>query len=381
MAAIALALGASLTWGLADFFGPLKSRTLGPLRVLVYAQLGGLTAIALIVAVRGRGPADSGAFLAVPDALFGTLGLYTYYRGMAVGAMSVVAPIASVSAVVPVAVGILSGDRPSALTSFGIVCALGGVFLAAREPQRKGSRLAAVGGLALLAAIGFGGYFPLMHAACALGNRRTVHPARRDRRHDREPPLRCRLLAGTRQRHLRPRFALPDRHGRPRTDRARRARGPVTGGRIRPDARRRRLDLRGLERELRYTALDLVAEAANRRLVLSRRVRQVPVEVTLAGQDGAGVATAHRHDEVRPLGVGLLQPLRLARGELRHDRRHLGVDALGRRCPGRATLAAAPLVERLRNLRTPRVLPADEQDVCHPPRAPRRAPTDSGTSR
>ncbi len=167
MAAIALALGASLTWGLADFFGPLKSRTLGPLRVLVYAQLGGLTAIALIVAVRGRGPADSGAFLAVPAALFGTLGLYTYYRGMAVGAMSVVAPIASVSAVVPVAVGILSGDRPSALTSFGIVCALGGVFLAAREPQRKGSRLAAGVGLALLAAIGFGGYFPLMHAAGA----------------------------------------------------------------------------------------------------------------------------------------------------------------------------------------------------------------------
>jgi drug/metabolite transporter (DMT)-like permease len=165
MAAIVLALGASLTWGLGDFFGPLKSRSLGVLRVLVYAQLGGLATIALIVAARGRGPADNAAFLAVPAALSGTLGLYSYYRGMSVGAMSVVAPIAGVSAIVPVVVGILSGDRPSAITSVGIVGALGGVYLASREPHRKGSRLAAGVGLALLAAVGFGGYFPPMHAA------------------------------------------------------------------------------------------------------------------------------------------------------------------------------------------------------------------------
>src|SRR5919199_2028464 len=113
MAAVLLALGASATWGLADFFGPLKGRTLGPLRVLVYAQLGGLAAIAAIVLIRGRGPADTDALLAVPAALSGTLGLFAYYRGMAVGAMSVVAPIAGVSAVVPVVVGIATGERPS----------------------------------------------------------------------------------------------------------------------------------------------------------------------------------------------------------------------------------------------------------------------------
>src|SRR5438132_2677437 len=167
MAAIALALGASLTWGVADFVGPLKSRTLGALRVLVYGQIGGLVTIALIVAVRGRGPTDNGAFLAIPAAFSGTLGLYAYYRGMVVGAMSVVAPIAGVAAVVPVTVGIISGDRPSVLTSFGIVCALAGVFLASREPQRQGARFAAGAGLAVLAAIGFGGYFPPMHAAGA----------------------------------------------------------------------------------------------------------------------------------------------------------------------------------------------------------------------
>jgi drug/metabolite transporter (DMT)-like permease len=165
VAAIALALGASLTWGLADFFGPLKGRTFGALRVLVYVQLGGLAGIALIVAARGKGPADWAALFAIPAAVSGTLGLYAYYRGATVGAMSIVAPIAGVSAVIPVVVGIASGDRPSAWQLGGMACALLGVFLAAREPGRTGSRLAAGVGLALLAAVGFGCYFPPMHAA------------------------------------------------------------------------------------------------------------------------------------------------------------------------------------------------------------------------
>jgi len=79
--------------------------------------------------------------------------------------MSVVAPIAGLSAVVPVIVGIVSGDRPSAWQLAGIAAALLGVFLASREPGRAGPTLAAGVGLALLAAMGFGGYFPFMHAA------------------------------------------------------------------------------------------------------------------------------------------------------------------------------------------------------------------------
>jgi drug/metabolite transporter (DMT)-like permease len=163
--AIALALGASLTWGLADFFGPLKGRAFGVLRVLVYIQVGGLAGIGVIVAVRGRGPADAAALLAIPAAISGTLGFYAYYRGIAVGAMSIVAPIAGISAIVPVVVGIASGDRPSSWQLLGMAAALAGVFFAAREPGRRSTKLAAGVGLALLAAIGFGGYFPPMHAA------------------------------------------------------------------------------------------------------------------------------------------------------------------------------------------------------------------------
>jgi drug/metabolite transporter (DMT)-like permease len=165
MLTIALALGASLAWGFADFFGPLKGRTLGALRVLLYGQPGGLLAIALVVAIRGRGPASAAALLAIPAAVSGTLGLYAYYRGVAVGAVSIMAPIAGLSAVIPVIVGIASGDRLSPLTAVGMASALVGVFLASREPDRTGSRIAAGVGLALLAAIGFGGYFPAMHAA------------------------------------------------------------------------------------------------------------------------------------------------------------------------------------------------------------------------
>lgn len=166
MTALALALGASLVWGVADFVGPLWGRTFGALRVMLWAQVGGLAAIGIAVAARGRGPGGPAVALAAPAALSGTLGLYAYYRGMAVGAISVIAPIAGASAVVPVAFGIAAGDNPSPEQLAGIGCAIVGVALASIEQQAHGSRrLAAGAGLAVLAAIGFGFYFPPMHAA------------------------------------------------------------------------------------------------------------------------------------------------------------------------------------------------------------------------
>jgi drug/metabolite transporter (DMT)-like permease len=160
-----LALGASLAWGVGDFFGPLVSRTLGSLRVLFWAQIGGVLAIALAVAVRGEGPAGWAVLFAIVASLGGMLGLFAYYRGMQAGAMSVVAPIAGVSAIVPVIFGIATGDKPSAAQIGGIACALVGVGLASVEHHEGSPRVAAGVGLALLAAVGFGFYFPWMHAA------------------------------------------------------------------------------------------------------------------------------------------------------------------------------------------------------------------------
>jgi drug/metabolite transporter (DMT)-like permease len=160
-----LALGASLAWGVADFVGPLISRTLGTLRVLFWAQIGGVAAIAIAVAIRGEGPGGWKVLFAIAAAIGGTAGLYAYYRGMQLGAMSVIAPIAGASAVIPVIFGIATGESPTAGQIVGIVCALVGVALASIEHHEGSRRVAAGVGLALLAAAGFGFYFPWMHEA------------------------------------------------------------------------------------------------------------------------------------------------------------------------------------------------------------------------
>lgn len=165
MTPLLLALGASVAWGVSDFFGPLLARAQGTLRVLFWAQVGGCAAIALAVAIRGHGPAGWAVLFAILASLGGMLGLFAYYRGMEVGAISVVAPIAGVSAIVPVAFGIATGDDPSAPQIAGIACALAGVGLASVEHHEGSRRIAAGVGLALLAAVGFGFYFPWMHAA------------------------------------------------------------------------------------------------------------------------------------------------------------------------------------------------------------------------
>src|SRR5262249_59105667 len=104
-----VALSASLAWGVADFVGPWQGRTLGPLRVMLWAQVGGIAMLAVVVVARGRWPHDWGVLWAVAAALSGTLGLYAYYRGVVTGTMSVVAPIAGASAIVPVVFGIATG--------------------------------------------------------------------------------------------------------------------------------------------------------------------------------------------------------------------------------------------------------------------------------
>ncbi len=154
-----LALGASLSWGLGDFLGGLRARRLPLLTVLVVSQAAGVASIALVVAVRGEG-APGGRHLAYAAlaGLVGAAGLAALYRGLAVGAMSVVAPLAATAAVVPVVAGLARGERPSAVQGAGIALALVGVLLAARDPSAGGTRsgMAAGVGLALVAALCFG---------------------------------------------------------------------------------------------------------------------------------------------------------------------------------------------------------------------------------
>lgn len=166
MVAAVCALGASIAWGVGDFLGGLKSRTVPLLVVLLLAQVSGLLGIGLVVALAGNGPPGGSVLWAALAGLFGTIGLASFYRGMAVGSISVVAPIAAVGAVVPVTFGIATGDDVSAVQIAGFALALGGVALASFERREGGDvKMAAGVPWALAAVIGFGGYYVPMHEA------------------------------------------------------------------------------------------------------------------------------------------------------------------------------------------------------------------------
>jgi drug/metabolite transporter (DMT)-like permease len=164
--AIALALAASLSWGVGDFLGGVSARRMSTLTVLAVAELAGLIAIAAYVALaRDPLPGGTATAAAVAAGLGGVLGLGGLYRAMAVGAMGVVAPISGAAATLPVAVGLARGERPGAVQLAGVVLVLAGVVLVSREPGAAGTRLAAGVPLALLAALGFGLYFVLIDVA------------------------------------------------------------------------------------------------------------------------------------------------------------------------------------------------------------------------
>ena len=165
MAAL-LALGASLSWGLGDFLGGVKARVLPSLMVLAVSQPFGLAALGIAVAARGMGIPGNEVAWAALAAVFGTVGLFAFYRGMAAGAISVVAPIAAVAAGIPVIWGVVvSGDHVSGLQAIGFVAALGGSVAASLELRPERTQIAAGVGWAALAMLAFGAYFVPMHAA------------------------------------------------------------------------------------------------------------------------------------------------------------------------------------------------------------------------
>jgi drug/metabolite transporter (DMT)-like permease len=154
----ALALAASLSWGVADFLAGLRSRRLPLLTVLLVVQSAGLLSIGLVVAARGEGPPGlEPTVYAVLAGLAGAVGLAGLYRGLAVGSMSVVAPITATGVVVPVGFGLATGDELSSVQAIGVPLAIAGVVLAAREPAGPGrARVAAGAGIAAVAALAFG---------------------------------------------------------------------------------------------------------------------------------------------------------------------------------------------------------------------------------
>jgi drug/metabolite transporter (DMT)-like permease len=173
--AAVLALASSLSWGTADFLGGLQSRRHALLAVLVVSQAVALAI--LVIAVLAGAPTEHDAAATAWAASVGALGilaLVAFYRALAIGTMSVVAPISATGVAIPVMVGLASGERPGPVQVTGMVLACAGVILAAREaPGRDAAARAASRtalGLALVAAVGFGSFFAGMDRAEETGD-------------------------------------------------------------------------------------------------------------------------------------------------------------------------------------------------------------------
>jgi len=144
MLGIALALAASVCWGSGDFLGGLSTRRASLWAVIIGSQAVGLLGAALVTL--GTGHAWPGLHAVWPVMLGGlasVVAISCFYKALAIGTMSIVAPISATNALIPFAVGIAAGERPAALQLAGVALAALGVILVAIEPARGGETIGA----------------------------------------------------------------------------------------------------------------------------------------------------------------------------------------------------------------------------------------------
>ncbi|HEV8102646.1 MAG TPA: DMT family transporter [Gaiellaceae bacterium] len=154
--AFSLALASSIVWGAADFAGGSLTKRLPAFAVTVVSQATGF--LVLLLAVGVRGSVDGRSFaLGTLAGVGGGVGLAAFYRALSLGTMSVVSPLVACGAVVPFAIAIATGERPSPLAVAGACVALVGAVLASVEERRAASpeRARAVA-LAIVAALALG---------------------------------------------------------------------------------------------------------------------------------------------------------------------------------------------------------------------------------
>ncbi len=134
MTAILWALGASFGWGTADYLAGTHARRTPVVVVVLLSSMVGMAGVGVIVALRGIGPPEGRELVAaIVVGVVGVASVLCFYRALALGAMSVVAPIAATSAAIPVLYGVIEGERPAALQWVGMVVAIVGCMFAARE--------------------------------------------------------------------------------------------------------------------------------------------------------------------------------------------------------------------------------------------------------
>ena len=166
---LVLAFFSAIVYGCADFCGGKSTRKAASTTVTFSSQLAGLVVLgAALFFVPGDGPSLRVLGFGALGGLGGALGILLLYHGLAVGTMSIVSPVAAVTAAtIPVAVGtVILGERPGWLPLVGIAFALTAIALVglggSDGPTPHSARIVFI---ALGAGIGFGLFFVFLQRA------------------------------------------------------------------------------------------------------------------------------------------------------------------------------------------------------------------------
>jgi drug/metabolite transporter (DMT)-like permease len=168
LSVLVFGLLAAASWGAADFSGGLASRRASALAVVFASQLLGIGVAVVSALVRGEhSPTFVDVAWAAAAGAGGGIALVAFYRGLAGGRVSTVAPIAGVlAAAVPVVVGAVLEGAPGVRQLIGIVVALAAVVLvsAATDEDKlpvEGAQGRSIA-LATVAGLGFGLFYVLI---------------------------------------------------------------------------------------------------------------------------------------------------------------------------------------------------------------------------
>ncbi|WP_432979134.1 EamA family transporter [Dactylosporangium sp. CA-233914] len=160
MTGIILAALSGLVWGVGDFAGGKASQRADSLLVVVLSKAASLPLLGLYLLLI-PGAATTGALgWGAAAGLLGVLGMVVFYRALAGGAMAIVAPVSAVTtALLPVAFGLATGERPGALALTGAACAIAAIGLVSAAGGSGAPVTGRLIGLALLSGVAFGLFF------------------------------------------------------------------------------------------------------------------------------------------------------------------------------------------------------------------------------
>ncbi|MFG2369455.1 EamA family transporter [Streptomyces mirabilis] len=159
MITLLLALGSSVAYGCADFFGGLGARKAHVLRTVMIAAPASLAVELLLWPFLGASFSTGALGWGAASGIASAAAFALLYRTLAIGPMNVLSPVtALVSAVLPVGVGLLQGEHLGAAGLAGLPLALVAVVLVSAG---HGGGSARPSRTALLLAFGAGGAIAL----------------------------------------------------------------------------------------------------------------------------------------------------------------------------------------------------------------------------